>query len=76
MMGRITNGGFNMRSIPLSVEATGVGLDVSNVGLAVGDGEVSGDGDADGDGSGVGVVASAWSVKVAQGFGGTLAHRW
>jgi hypothetical protein len=49
MIGRITNGGFNIRSMPLSVAATGVGLAVS-VGLAVGDGLVSGDGDADGDG--------------------------
>jgi hypothetical protein len=63
-----------MRSNPLSVDATGVGLAVSKVGLAVGDGEVSGDGE--GDACGVGVVASAWSVKLAQGFGWTLAQRW
>ena len=72
MIGRITNGGFNMRSMPLSVVATGVGLAVS-VGLAVGDGLVSGDGV--GDGCGVGVTATACSVKLAHGFGGTLAHR-
>ena len=74
MIGRITNGGFNIRSMPLRVGATGVGLDVSALGVAVGDGEVSGD--ADGDGCGVGVTATACSVKLAQGFGGTLAHRW
>jgi hypothetical protein len=46
------------------------------VGLAVGDGVMSGDGEGDGDGWGVGVTATAWSVKLAQGFGRTLAHRW
>jgi hypothetical protein len=75
MIGRITNGGFNIRSMPLSVAATGVGLAVS-VGLGVGDGLVSGDADGDGDGWGVGVTATACRVKLAQGFGGTLAHRW
>jgi hypothetical protein len=62
------------RSSPLSVDATGVGLAVSKVGVAVGDGEVSGDGDSDG--CGVGLVASGCRVKLAQGFGWTLAHRW
>src|SRR5260370_37611439 len=73
MTGRITNGGFNMRSMPLSVAATGVGLAVS-VGLAVGDGPVSGDGV--GGGCGVGVAATACSVKLAHGFGGGLVGRW
>ena len=64
MIGRITNGGFNIRSRPLSVAAAGVGLAVS-VGLAVGDGLVSGE--ADGEGDAEGVAATAWSVKVAHG---------
>jgi hypothetical protein len=72
MMGRITKGGFIIWSKPLTVAATLVGLAVS-VGLAVGDGVRSGDGE--GDGCGVGVTATAWRVKLAQGFGGTLAHR-
>lgn len=75
MMGRITNGGFNMRSRPLSVVAVGVGLGES-LGLAVGDGEVSGDAVGDGDVSGLGDVEAASRVKVAHGPGGTVAHRW
>ncbi len=72
MMGRITNGGFIIRSRPLSVAAAGVGLAVSE-GLAVGEGLTSGE--ADGEAWGVGVAVTACSVKLAQGFGGTLAHR-
>ncbi len=72
MIGRITNGGLVMRSKVLSLAAPGVGLGES-VGLAVGDGEVSGD--ADGDTVGVGLAAAACRVKLAQGLGGTLAHR-
>ena len=69
MIGRNTNGGFVMRSKPLSVAATGVGL-ASGLGLSVGDGEGSGEGEA-----GVGEVAAACSVKLAHGLGCTLAHR-
>lgn len=72
MMGRITNGGFNIASKPLGVVAMGVGLGES-VGLAVGDGEVSGEGD--GDAPEVGVGVGGCRVKLAQGFGGTLAQR-
>ena len=71
MMGKITNGGFNIASKPLAVVATGVGLGASAVGLAVGDAVVSGDGDGDAPGVGAG----ACRVKLAQGFGGTLAQR-
>jgi hypothetical protein len=71
MIGRITKGGLVIRSKPLSLGATGVGLGES-VGLAVGEGEVSGDGD--GESVGVGLAAAACNVKVAQGLGGTLAH--
>jgi hypothetical protein len=74
MIGRITNGGFNMRSRPLLVAATGVGLGDSGVGLSLGDGDTSGDGD--GDASGVAVGAGACRSKLAHGLGGTLAHRW
>jgi hypothetical protein len=74
MIGRITNGGFNMRSRPLILVAAGVGLGES-LGLAVGDGEVSGDAVGEGDVSGLGDVDAACRVKVAQGPGGTLAQR-
>ena len=78
MIGRITNGGFNIRSRPLGVAASRVGVAVSALGLALGDGLVSGDGDGEsaGVGLGAGEAAGAWSVKLAQGLGGTLAHRW
>lgn len=75
MIGRITNGGFNMTSKPLLVAATGVGLGESEVGLAVGDGEVSAEGDGDDDASGVGDAVGGCRVKLAQGPGGTLAQR-
>src|ERR1700682_2755511 len=71
MMGRMTNGGFIITSRPLTVAATGVGLG-EPLGLDVGEGEVSGDGDALGDGEGDAVAA--WRLKLAQGFGSTLAH--
>jgi hypothetical protein len=78
MIGRITNGGFNITSRPLGVAASRVGVAVSALGLALGDGLVSGDGDgeSDGDGCGVGVTATPCRVKLAHGFGRTLAHRW
>ena len=76
MIGRITKGGFNIRSRPLGVGATRVGVAVSALGLELGDGLVSGDGESDGDGWGEGEAASAWRVKLAHGFGRTLAHRW
>ena len=77
MIGRITNGGFIIESRPLGAAATRVGLAVS-VGLAIDDGLVSGDGDGEsaGVGLGAGEAAGASSVKLAQGLGGTLAHRW
>ena len=73
MMGRITNGGFNIALKPFDVAATGVGLGDSAVGLAVGDGDVSGEGDVSAVGVGVGV--GGCRVKLAHGLGGTLAHR-
>jgi hypothetical protein len=69
MIGRMTNGGLSIRSMPLMGAATGVGLGDS-LGLGEGDGEVSGDGEGDGDGE----AAAAWRLKVAQGFGATLAQ--
>jgi hypothetical protein len=74
MIGRITNGGFSIASIPLTVAATGVGL-TSAVGLVLGDGDGDVSGDGDGDSCGVGVDASGCRVKLAHGFGWTLAHR-
>ena len=74
MMGRITNGGFNMRSKPVLAAASGVGLGEPGVGLAVGEKDVSGDGD--GEVSGVTVAVGACRSKLAHGMGGTLAHRW
>jgi hypothetical protein len=77
MIGRITNGGFMITSRPLIVAAAGLGLAVS-VGPAVaeGVGDSDGDGDSDGEGDGEGVGVAASSVKLAQGNGATLAHRW
>jgi hypothetical protein len=73
MMGRKTKGGFEMTSKPLRLAATGVGLALAAVvGVADGEGEVSGLGD--GDPCGVGEAVAA-SVKLAQGNGLTLAHR-
>ena len=53
------------------VAAAGVGLGDS-LGPAVGDGDVSGDADAEGLADGD--AAAAWRLKLAQGFGCTLAH--
>lgn len=70
MMGRKTKGGRVIRSMPLKVAATGVGLATSvGLGLLEGEGDVSGDGEGDGDGVG----EAAWSEKSAKGLGGTLA---
>jgi hypothetical protein len=69
VIGRNTNGGFEITSKPLSVAPTGVGLGVV-VALASGDG----DGDSVGVGEGDGEVAGASMVNVAHGLGCTLAH--
>lgn len=72
MIGMKTNGGRVIRSMPLRVAATGVGL-ASWVGEALADGEGDGDVSGDGDGDGVGVAATR--VKLAHGNGATLAQR-
>jgi hypothetical protein len=69
----MTNGGFIIRSMPLMVAATGVGLEEA-VGPALGDGDVAADGDGEASGDGDGEAAAAVSVNRAQGLGGTLAH--
>ena len=74
MIGRKTNGGRVMTSNPLRPE-----LVVSTTGeaLGVGTGDSDGVGEGEGDGVAAGVgVGAPWSVKLAQGLGGTLAHRW
>ena len=74
MIGRKTNGGLVITSKPLCPE-----LVVSTTGdaLGVGDGDSDGVGDGEGDGDAAGVgVGGPWRVKLAQGFGGTLAQRW
>ena len=72
MMGRNTNGGRVMMSIPL-MDATGTTLGLG-VGLSVGDGEADGEGESDGDGDAAGVGEGGPSrVKSAFGLGGTLA---
>ncbi len=68
MIGRKTNGGFEMTSRPLIV-AAGVEPDV-RAALASGVGE----GDSPGVGLGDGVGVGASRVKLAHGDGGTLAH--
>lgn len=72
IIGRNTNGGFVITSSPLPEEGP-VSAIGEVLGLEVGDADA--DGEADGDGEAVGVgVGDAWSVKFAQGFGGTLAQ--
>jgi hypothetical protein len=67
--GRNTNGGLEMTSKPLSVAPTGVGLMDGEV-VASGDDE----GEALGVGDGTGEVVGDSMVKLAQGFGATLAQ--
>jgi hypothetical protein len=55
------------------VAATGVGL-AEALGLAEGDGDVSGDGVGEVSGDGVGDAVAACRLKVAHGFGCTLAQ--
>jgi hypothetical protein len=56
-----------MTSRPLSLE-------LIRAGVATSDGVLDGDGSGEGEASGDGVVATPCKVKVAQGFGATLAH--
>jgi hypothetical protein len=67
MIGRMTNGGLSMTSSPLNLVSMRAG--VANV-----IGVLEGDGSGVGEASGEGVVAAACRVKLAQGFGATLAH--
>jgi hypothetical protein len=61
---------------PFAVSTSGDALGLE-VGDAEGDGEPAGDGASEGDGEAAGVgVGDPCSVKLAQGFGCTLAHRW
>jgi hypothetical protein len=76
MIGRKTNGGFVITSNPLRPDpVVRVNRDAlaDVVGEGDGDDEGEGDGDGDGDAAGVG-VGGPCRVKLAQGFGGTLAH--
>ncbi len=58
----------------LSTSGDGLGLEVAD---GEGDGEPDGEGESEGDGEAAGVgVGDPCSVKLAQGFGCTLAHRW
>ena len=72
MIGRKTNGGRVMMSIPL-MDATGTALGLGD-GLSVGDGGADGEGESDGVGDAGGVgEGGPWSVKSACGLGGSLA---
>src|ERR1700737_4443252 len=76
MIGRKTNGGLVITSSPLRPEPVGsVSRDTlaEVAGEAEGDDDGDGDGDGDGDAAGVG-VGGPCSVKLAHGFGCTLAH--
>jgi hypothetical protein len=75
MIGKKTKGGFMITSSPLRPELVS---SVKREPLAVSEGEGEGDsdGDSDGDGEVGGVgVGDPWRVKLAHGFGCTLAHR-
>src|ERR1700687_791398 len=75
MIGRNTNGGRVMMSIPL-MPATGCGLGLDDgEGLSVGDGDGVGESEGLGDAVGVG-DGSPSRRKSARGLGGTLAYRW
>lgn len=61
---------------PFAVSTRGEALGLE-VGDAERDGEPDGEGASEGDGEAAGVgVGDPCSVKLAHGFGGTLAHRW
>jgi hypothetical protein len=77
MIGRKTNGGLVMMSMPLMfATGTGLGLD-EGLGLSDGDGDDDGDGESEGVGDSAGVGdGGPWRVKSACGLGGTLAYRW
>ena len=73
MIGKKTKGGLVITSSPLRPEFV-----VSTTGdaLGVGDGDSDGVGEGEGEGDAAGVgVGGPWRVKLAHGFGGTLAHR-
>lgn len=78
MIGRKTNGGLVITSRPVRPEpVVSVSRDALAVVVVEGDGDDDGDGEGEGEGDGeaAGVgVGGPWSVKLAQGFGWTLAH--
>jgi len=74
MIGKKTKGGFVITSSPLPPEFV-----VSTTGdaLGVGDGDSDGVGEGEGEGDTAGVgVGGPCRLKLAHGFGGTLAQRW
>ena len=74
MIGKKTNGGLVITSSPLRAEFV---VSITGDALGVGDGDSDGVGEGDGEGEAAGVgVGEPSRVKLAQGFGGTLAHRW
>src|SRR5258706_11288128 len=74
MIGRKTKGGLVITASPLRPEFV---VTTTGDALGVGDGDSDGVGDGEGEGDTAGVgVGGPWRVKLAQGFGGTLAHRW
>ena len=74
MIGRKTKGGLVITSSPPRPEFV-VSVNRDALALVDGDGEAAGDGGADGDGETGGVgVGDPCNVKLAHGFGGTLAQ--
>ena len=74
MIGKKTNGGLVITSSPLRPEFV---VSMTGDALGVGDGDSDGVGEGDGEGEEAGVgVGGPCRVKLAHGFGGTLAHRW
>lgn len=67
MIGRMTNGGLRMTS-------SGLRLELIRAGVGAPIGVFEGDGSCEGVASGDGVVTAACKVKLAQGFGATLAQ--
>ncbi len=74
MIGRNTKGGLVITSRPLRPEFV-VSTTGDALGVGDGDSDAVGEGEGEGDAAGVG-VGGPWRVKLAHGFGGTLAHRW
>ncbi len=73
MIGRKTNGGLVITSSPPRLEFV---VRTTGDALGVGEDDAEGEGEGEGEGEAAGVgVGDPCRVKLAQGFGGTLAHR-